>query len=105
MSFKGVVRIGEKVRVVFSADPANNGSSALMTGYVPDGMHPPPPSEFDMVAPGGVESQHTTVRAAFALRITVDVPDLGGGTLEVWINGVLKDQDQVDDTMWTYAIA
>jgi hypothetical protein len=105
MSFKGIVRIGEKVRVVFNAAPANSGSSALLTGYVPDGMHPLPPSEFDMVAPGGEETQHTTVRAALALRITVDVPDGGSGKLEVWSNGVLKDEADVGDVVWTYAIA
>jgi hypothetical protein len=104
MPFMGVVSTGDKVDIRFSADPTNSGSTALATGYVPDGVHPPAPIEFDMVAPGGVETQHSRVRPAFSLKITVDVPVKGSGTLEVFVNGALRDRGKVGDTIWTYGV-
>lgn len=104
MPFMGEVSTGDQIRITFRADAANAGSSALATGYEPDGVHPPPPTEFDMVAPGGVATQHTRVRPAFALKITVDAPPGGGGLLEVFVNDGLRDRGQVDDTVWTYGI-
>ncbi|HSU16814.1 hypothetical protein [Longimicrobium sp.] len=104
MPFMGVMSIDDQVAITFHADPANGGSSALATGYVPDGSHLPPPTQFDMVAPGGVQTQHTRVQAALSLKITVDAPVDGGGQLQVFVNDTLRDQGQVGDTIWTYAI-
>jgi hypothetical protein len=58
-----------------------------------------------MIAPGAVEDQFTRVRAAFGLKVTVDAPGSGGGLLEVFVNGELRDSEQVGDTVWTYGIA
>ena len=104
MPFMGVVAENDKIQITFSADPENAGSTAVMTGYVPDGVHPPPPTEFDMVAPGGVENQFTRVRPALSLKITVDTPPAGSGLLEVFVNGELRDREQVSDVIWTYGI-
>jgi hypothetical protein len=104
MPFMGEVATGDKMRISFRADPSNSGSTALATGYVPDGVHPQPPTEFDMVAPGGVENQHTRVRPAFAVKIMIDVPAGGSGVLEVFVNDRLRDRGQVVDTVWTYGV-
>lgn len=104
MPFMGVVHTGDKVAITLRANPANGGSTALATGYVPDGVHPPAPTEFDMVAPAGVETQHTRVRPALSLKITVDVPAGGGADLEVFVNGMLRDRASVGDTIWTYGV-
>jgi hypothetical protein len=104
MPFKGEVSTDDKLQITFHASPENQGSSSLLTGYVPDGVHPPAPSEFDMVAPGGVANHHTRVRPAFGLKITVDVPVGGRGELAVFANGALLDREEVEDTIWTYGI-
>ncbi len=104
MPFMGVVSENDKIQVTFSAAGDNSGSSALMTGYVPDGVHPPAPTEFDMVAPGGVENQFTRVRPALSMKITVDTPPAGSGILEVFVNDELRDREQVSDVVWTYGI-
>lgn len=104
MPFMGEVSTGDRMLVTFRADAANQGSSALATGFVPDGVNPPAPTEFDMVAPGAVGSQRTRVRPAFGVKITVDVPGGGSGLLEVFVNDQLRDREQVGDTVWTYGI-
>jgi hypothetical protein len=104
MPFMGVLSDGDQVAITFRADPENVGSSALATGYVPDGSHLPPPTQFDMVAPGGAQTQHTRVQPALSLKITVDAPSGGGGQLQVFVNNTLRDEGAVGDTIWTYAI-
>ena len=104
MPYMGEIAIGDQIKVSLRADSGNLGSTAIGTGYVPDGVHPPPPSEFDMVAPAGVVTQYTRVRPAYALKITVDVPPGGSGMLEVFVNGTKRDSGVVNDTIWTYGI-
>ncbi|MET0398089.1 MAG: hypothetical protein ABW277_14915 [Longimicrobiaceae bacterium] len=104
MPFMGEVSTDDKMQVTFRADAGNQGSSALATGFVPDGVNPPAPTEFDMVAPGAVETQHTRIRPAFGVKITVDVPAGGSGFLEVVVNDELRDRAQVGDVVWTYGI-
>lgn len=104
MPFMGEVATGDNLRITFRADAANQGSSALITGYVPDGVNPAPPTQFDMVAPGGAATQQTQVGPSFALKIALDAPPGGGGTLEVFVNGTLRDREGVEDTIWTYGV-
>lgn len=104
MPFMGELFVGDKVQITFRAAASNSRSTAVLSGYVPDGVNPAPPTLFDMVAPGGVQTQRTEVGPAFALKITVDVPDGGRGLLEVFANGELRDRDEVGDTIWTYGV-
>lgn len=105
MPVMGILRQGQRVRVVFEANAANPGASTLLTGYVPDGTNPAPTPQFDTVAPASSADHQSVVGPAFALQITVDVPDGGGsGTLEVYVDDVLDQRRGVADTIWTYPI-
>ena len=105
MPVKGILTAGDRVRITFAADPSNAESSALVTGYEPDGSNPVPKPLFDMVAPGAAANQHTTVVPAFTLKIAFDLPESGGADLEVFVNGQRKDRGRVTkDDIWTYGI-
>ena len=83
MAWKGVLTIGSTIDISFSAD-MNEGSTALSSLLIPTAGAPAPTPLLLIVGPGDKTTKQEKIPAAVqALRIDVDLPDGGTGTLTV----------------------
>ena len=99
----GKLKEGSAVEIIFQADNANQGSTAVLTGYIPDDGNP----QMIVVAPGGVQSIFiASIGRARQLRIYVNTPEpTGKGNLVVKENDEIKNDDEItDDAVWAYLI-
>ena len=99
----GKLKEGSVVDITFQADHSNVGSTAVLTGYIPDDGNP----QMIVVAPGGVQSIFiASVGEARQLRIYVNTPEPAGkGNLVVTENGEVKNDAEItDDAVWAYLI-
>lgn len=107
MPVKGFINVGKQVDVQFTADQDNTGTVAVASGWVPDATpHPVPQPQVDTVAPGASSTHSFRVPQAFQLRITLDLPDGGSGTLAVRQDGTTISSGTVSsDTIWSFMVA
>jgi hypothetical protein len=98
----GKLQSGKSIEVTFAADASNTTSSSVVVGHVPTGGTKP---VVFTVPAGAGQSRSVAVKKQILLRIDVDVPPDGKGTLTV-VQGTRKwDTPQVDgDTIWTFEI-
>ena len=106
MALKGIINTGSTVVITHEAHNTNTGSSALLSGYVPDAGD----VQVKTIAPGTNDSNtHEDIpppSIALQLRIFVDVPDpTSTGKLIVVEDGVVLNEEEItNDTVWTYII-
>ena len=103
MPLMGKLKEGSAVEIIFQADNANPGSTAVLTGYIPDDGSP----QMIVVAPGGVQNIFIPALArARQLRIYINTPEpFGKGNLIVTQNNEVQHEDLItDDAVWAYVI-
>jgi len=103
MALKGIINVGSRVEIIFQADYTNIGSTAMLSGFVPDNGYP----QMEVIAPGGISNiVHTDVPNVKQLKIYIDTPEpTGSGRLIVVENGVVKNDEPIlDDSVWTYIV-
>lgn len=108
MPILGTLTVGDLVEIEFQADAANAGATVVNSGYDVNAGTPVPVvmPRVMFVAPGGAAVQRTLVGPAVTLIIDIDVPDAGGGRLEVRVNGALRDSKTVSgDIDFIYIIS
>jgi hypothetical protein len=105
MAWKGVLTIGSTIEITFSADAQNEGSTALSSLLIPTAGAPAPTPLLLIVGPAGKTKKQEKIPAAVqALRIDVDLPDGGEGTLTVSDGVDTWSEELTDDDTWIFSV-
>jgi len=104
---KGILEIGNTIKVSYTASASSSGVTSVQVGTVPPDASNPSGAKVLMISPAGSDSHaFKLLDNAEMVRIFVKMPTRGGtGTLTVTENGETKNSEKISaDTDWSYSV-